>query len=240
MVVSIAGSHPAHQQPAYYTQARLLPRGETQSLSRRRASFRRDGGGLGLGGRRPFQIVNEPTVPAGEIESPDIDYGTRIHTTPAAKTSKPAVANVSPAPVEILPATAGGLPLPAEALRFLAKGSPTLARGSPALTATLRRPAKRSPVLAGGWPLLAEALLLLAKGSPTLARGSPALAATLRRPAKRSPLLARGSSREAAAVVAEGDAVSVTKRDEIRIHCKRDPAAPLREEGCRVSGSLTI
>src|SRR4051812_5756447 len=39
--------------------ARLLPRGETQSLPRRRASFGRDGGVLGLGGHHPFSVVKE-------------------------------------------------------------------------------------------------------------------------------------------------------------------------------------
>ena len=39
--------------------ARLLPRGRRKSLPRRRASFGRDGGVLGLGGRHPFSVFKE-------------------------------------------------------------------------------------------------------------------------------------------------------------------------------------
>ena len=64
--------------------------------------------------------------------SPDVDYGTQIHTTPAAKTSKPDAANVSPVAAEVLPATAKGSPLPAEGSPLPAKGSPLPAGGSAA------------------------------------------------------------------------------------------------------------
>src|SRR5436305_14777318 len=48
---------------------RPLPAGRTQLLPRRRASFGRNGGVLGLGGRRSFSIVKERLLAAAQPQT---------------------------------------------------------------------------------------------------------------------------------------------------------------------------
>jgi len=93
----------------------------------------RAGGAVGLPAPRRFWVFKEPAAPAGEISSPDVDYGTQIHTLQATKTFAPGAGNVLPPPKNRRPATAWVSPA--------AMGdSPLPAAGSPAPVNTLRLP----------------------------------------------------------------------------------------------------